>query len=105
MLRAKDSALKVKLLYLAGRQRIVRIAYTPADEQNYAAARAFEALGAKAQSALPALLDIANRNISHDSRYNAIAAMGIHRPRREGRRSVAVTMGDQCRFQSTMESN
>jgi HEAT repeat protein len=68
MLRAKDSALKVKLIGLAQRQHFVRIKYTPAEELNYRACWSFGVLRAKARSALPALIEIANENIC-PSRY------------------------------------
>lgn len=76
MLRAKDSALKVELLHLAQRQHFIKITDTPADQLNYTAAKAFEVLGAEAQSAVPALVEIANQKISQDSQLNAIDAMG-----------------------------
>jgi len=75
MLRAEDSALKVKFMDLAERQHFIKIKYTPAEELNYRACWAFGVLRAKAQSAVPALIEIANKNISHDSRCYAIAAM------------------------------
>jgi HEAT repeat protein len=75
MLRAKDSALKVKLLDLAKRQRFIKIKYTPAEERNREARRAFEALGATAQSAVPTLIEIADRDISHTSQCCTIDAL------------------------------
>ena len=75
MLRAKDSALKVKLMDLAARQHFIRIKYTPAEELNYRACWAFGVLRGKARSAIPALMEIANKNISRDSQYYAIAAL------------------------------
>jgi HEAT repeat protein len=76
MLRAKDSALKVKLMELAKRQHIIKIEYTTAQELNYRAACAFRALGVEAQSAVPALIEIANRNISPASQCRAIESLG-----------------------------
>ena len=69
MLRAKDSALKVKLMDLVKRQHYFRIEYTPADELNYRACSAFGVLRAKAQSAAPALIRIYEQNISPASQF------------------------------------
>jgi HEAT repeat protein len=80
MLRAKDSALKVKLVGLAQRQHFVRIRYTPAEELNYQASCAFGVLRAKGQNAVPALMEIADKHISHDSRWYAIAALAFIDP-------------------------
>jgi hypothetical protein len=77
MLRAKDSALKVKLMGLAQRQHFIRITYTPAEELNYQASCAFGVLRAKGQSAVPALMEIADKNISHDSQWYAITALAF----------------------------
>ena len=80
MLRAKDSALKVKLMALAQRQHIINIEYTSAEKWNWAAPFAFGVLGARAQSAVPALIEIANRNISPASQCSAIMALGYIGP-------------------------
>jgi hypothetical protein len=80
MLRAKDSALKVKLMALAERQHFIKIKYTPAKERNHEAIRAFRVLGAKAKSAVPALIEIANRNISRESQSSAVAALAYIGP-------------------------
>ena len=80
MLRAKDSALKVKLMDLAQRQHFVRIEYTPAEELNYQACCGFGVLRAKAQSAVPALIEIANQNRSRASRWYAIQALVLVGP-------------------------
>lgn len=80
MLRAKDSALKVKLMALAQRQHIINIEYTSAEKWNWAAPFAFGVLGARAQSAVPTLIEIANRNISPASQCSAIMALGYIGP-------------------------
>ena len=80
MLRAKDSALKVKLVALAQKQHFIRINYTPAQERNYQASCAFGVLRAKAQSVVPALKEIADQNISQDSQWYAIAALAFVGP-------------------------
>ncbi len=76
MLRAKDSFLKVKLMELAGRQHILKIEYPPAGEWHYVASKAFWVLGTNAQSAVPALIEIANQHISPNSQYCALASLG-----------------------------
>jgi HEAT repeat protein len=80
MLRANDSALKVKCLELAKRQHFIRIKYTPAEELNYRACAAFGVLGAKARSAVPALIAIANQNLSRASRWYALEALVLVGP-------------------------
>jgi hypothetical protein len=80
MLRAKDSAWKVKLMVLAQRQHFIRIRYTPAEELNYQASCAFGVLRAKGQNAVPALMEIVDQNISHDSQWYAITALAFIGP-------------------------
>ena len=75
MLRANDSALKLKCVDLAKRQHFIRIKYTPAEELNYRACSGFGVLGSKAQNAVPALVEIANQNLSRASRWYAIQAL------------------------------
>jgi hypothetical protein len=65
---------------LAERQHFIKIKYTPAEELNYRALSGFGVLRAKAQSAVPALIEIANKNISHDSQCYAIAALVLIGP-------------------------
>jgi HEAT repeat protein len=77
MLRAKDSALKVRFMGLVMRQHIIKIRYAPAEEWNRRARRGFEVLGARAKSAVPTLIDIADRNISRTSRLATIDALGF----------------------------
>jgi HEAT repeat protein len=83
MLQAKDSALKVGLLNLARRQHIIKIEYTSAPEWHHRARHGFEVLGAQAQGAVPALIDIANQNISRTSGLDAIDALGFIGPSAE----------------------
>jgi hypothetical protein len=75
MLRANDSALKVKCMELAKRQHLIRIKYIPAEELNYRACAAFGVLDAKAQKVVPGLIEIANQNRSRASRWYAIEAL------------------------------
>ena len=58
MLRARDSALKLKLLALARKQPLIKINSTPAAYLNSEAARALQALGPGAWSAVPALIEM-----------------------------------------------
>src|ERR1035437_3819229 len=79
MLRAKDSALKAKLMDLALKQHFIHINYIPADELNYRACSAFGVLRAKAQSAAPALIRLYEQNISPASQFyvsRALIAIG-----------------------------
>jgi HEAT repeat protein len=80
LLRAKDSALKAKMLSLARRQRVIKIEYTPAEVWCIGARYGFSVLGAKAQSSVPALIEIANQNLSAASRCCAIDALGLIGP-------------------------
>ena len=80
MIRAKDSALVVKLVALAKRQHIVKIKHVPAEELNYQALSAFGVLRAKGRSAVPALIEIADQDISRASRCYAIAALAFIGP-------------------------
>jgi hypothetical protein len=76
LLRTKDSALKVKLMDLLQRQHIIKIEYTPAETWHFRAAYAFGVLGTNAQTAVPALITIADDNISLNSRVCAIESLG-----------------------------
>jgi HEAT repeat protein len=76
MLRAKDSTLTTKLLDFAQWQSIFKIDYPRAEGWNLAALRGFEMLGAQAQSAVPAIIDVVDELISLDSEGLAIMALG-----------------------------
>ncbi len=76
MLRARDSALTLKLLALAQKQHIVKIHYTPAWQRNLQAALAFGALGAEGKAAVPALTNIYDENISPGSQFAVVTALG-----------------------------
>ena len=80
MLCAKDSPLKAKFMDLAERQHIIKVQYTSAIFWNRAAEHGFEVLGAKAQSAVPALIEIADQKIPSTSQINAITALGLIGP-------------------------
>ena len=80
MLRAKDSASRVMVTGLARRQHLIEIDFARAEGWNTAALIGFHLLGSKAQSAVPALIEIANQNISPPSRNDAICALGMVGP-------------------------
>ena len=76
LLRVKDSALKVKLIYLLQRQHLLKFRLRPAEEWNAIAACAFSVVGTNAKPAVPELIAIANQNISKESRCSAIGSLG-----------------------------
>jgi HEAT repeat protein len=65
---------------LAQRRPFIQVNFTPAEELNYQASCAFGVLRAKGQSAVPALVEIADQNISRDSRWYAITALALIGP-------------------------
>ena len=75
MLRARDSALTLKLVALAQKQHLVKIHYVQRLLSNVQAQMAFLALGAEAKDAVPALVTIYEDNISPDSRICTIVAL------------------------------
>jgi HEAT repeat protein len=75
LLRMRDSALKLKLINLAQRQQLIKIKHTAARDWNEVAVYSFGILRTDAQSAVPALVEIANQNISRDSRNLTIEAL------------------------------
>jgi hypothetical protein len=75
LLRAKDSALKTKVMGLLARQHIIKVEYQPDHVWNSAASLGFQALGTNAASAVPALIQIASQNISRDSQRAAFLAL------------------------------
>ena len=76
LLRARDSALKIKLMALAQKQHVIKIEFIPAEGWNGAAVAGFSVLGTNGQNAVPELIDIANQNISHESQLDALFALG-----------------------------
>ncbi len=67
MLRAKDSALTLKLISLVGKQQIIKIHHVPASTRNVGAAAALETLGAAAQDAVPQLIEMFDHMPSRQS--------------------------------------
>jgi HEAT repeat protein len=88
LLRAKDSPFKLKLTDLAKRQHLIKIQYTPAEDWNRFAADAFRVLGTNAQSAAPALIRIANQNISRTSQMYAFQSLGFIGPSTSAKQAV-----------------
>lgn len=80
MLRAKDSSLKLLLVKIVRQQHFIQIYFTPAQEWNHRARSAFEVLGPQAKSAVPAIIQTVNQNISYTSRLDAIDALGFIGP-------------------------
>jgi HEAT repeat protein len=80
LLRSRDSALKSKVLRLLARQQVVKVHDIPAEVWNELASCGFEALGANAQAAVPELIEIANQNISWESKSSAIESLGYVGP-------------------------
>ena len=76
MLHAKDSGLKAQLIDLVARQRIIKVHFMSARSWNWTATAGFEVSGAKAQSAVPALLEIVKESTSLTPKAPAIRALG-----------------------------
>ncbi len=90
LLRAEDSALKIRAMNLVRKQRIIPDRFTSAYGRMSMAATGFSYLGADAQSAVPALIEVADQNLSSKSAYDsyrrsqAIMSLGrIGRPAKE----------------------
>jgi HEAT repeat protein len=75
LLRARDSALKVKAIQLLQYQHVIAVEHIPARLWNEVAVWGFSALGTNAQRAVPALIEIAKGDISSSSRKCAIACL------------------------------
>ena len=80
MLRAKESPMKINLMRLVQKQHIFKVHYSPAWELNSMGSFGFSVLGTNAQSAVPELIEIANRNISPHSQTCAIFSLGCIGP-------------------------
>ena len=80
LLRVKDSALWVQFMSLVQRKQSIKIEFTLAGDWNKAGSYGFQALGTNAQSAVQALIRIANQNISPASQESAIAALDFIGP-------------------------
>jgi len=77
MLREKDPALELKLMDLLQRHHLVRARYTPRGvRRNCLGQVGFALLGDQAKSAVPALIEIADQNISVESQGHAVLSLG-----------------------------
>jgi hypothetical protein len=81
LLRANDSLLKVSMMRLTQKQHIITINYIRAGDWNQAGLDGFQFLGAEAQSAVPALIEILNQSVSPESQYCTIGALSCAGPR------------------------
>ena len=77
MLRARDWPMEARLMELVKTQHIIKIdiEYAAPEVWSAVAEYGFHLLGAKAESAVPALIEIANQNISVVSQCRAIHAL------------------------------
>ena len=77
MLRARDSALKLKLIALARKQRFVQFQHTPsAAELNVEAGLGFQALRANGKDAVPSLIQIYEQNPFPTVQHAIVMALG-----------------------------
>jgi hypothetical protein len=76
MLCEKDSVQRTKLLNLVQKQKLIRIHYKPDWVRNSEGKWGFSILGADAKEAVPALIEVYERNISTSSRGCTIGALG-----------------------------
>jgi hypothetical protein len=81
LLRLNDAPFAAKLFYALETDGVGSTGYDPARIRNRRALTALEVLGTNAASALPALIEIADENISADSRNCAIEAIDWMGPR------------------------
>jgi HEAT repeat protein len=88
LLRAEDSALKVRVVDLLQRQRVVKIEFTPAQEWNQAASCGFAELGTNAQGAVPALREILDEKQSSLTLRAIGALISIGPPARDAVPSI-----------------
>src|SRR5579872_1378095 len=76
MLCKKDSPLALKFIALAQKQQFIKIRHIPAVTLNYQAAVGFQSLGSEAKDAIPALVEIYERNISRQSQRATAEILG-----------------------------
>ena len=88
MLRARDSALKLKLLALGGKFGLHREPYQVAENRNRAAAEAFRQLRSSGKFYVPDLIKIYEEKISPASQLSVLAALDYIGP---GAGAVAAT--------------
>jgi HEAT repeat protein len=76
MLRQRDSSFKHKVMELVQRQHFIKVHYIPAERRNQAAYFAFLKLGARAEAAVPALIEIYELKLSPFSRQATARSLG-----------------------------
>jgi HEAT repeat protein len=76
MLQAKDSWLKTKLIALVRKQRFMRVNIMDAGDKNSCASLGLLTLGDAASNAVPALIEIYDKNISRLSRHETHFVIG-----------------------------
>ena len=104
MLRQRDSAFKLKLIEWAQRQSFVKIHHTPAWVRNEGAFAAFMVLGARAESAVPALTEICEREISWPSQVGAVRSLAAIGPTAEAAVPVLLRATTNSHFLVRAES-
>ena len=80
MLRQRDSLLKRRVMELAQSQRFIKVHYIPAESRNCEAWVAFTTLGARAEGAVPALMEIYDMNVSWWSQMYVVKSLGAIGP-------------------------
>ena len=80
MLRQRDSSFKHKVMELVQKQHFIKVHYIPAERRNQAAYFAFLKLGASAEAAVPALIEIYELKRSPYSRQCAAESLGVIGP-------------------------
>jgi hypothetical protein len=76
MLQAKDSWLKTKWITLVRKQHFVKADVINATDKNYSASSALLLLGDAASNAVPDLIEIYDKNISHFSKTETCGVLG-----------------------------
>jgi HEAT repeat protein len=77
MLRQRDSEIKRKVMELLQRQRFIKFNHISAEQQNGAAYPAFLRLNARAEAAVPSLIEIYQQKISPASQQCAAQSLGV----------------------------
>jgi hypothetical protein len=80
MLRQRDTSLKRRVMGLVQKQPFIKVHYIPAERRNQAAYFAFLKLGARAEVAVPALIEIYEQRLSPFSQQCAAESLGVIGP-------------------------
>jgi len=76
MLRQTDSPFKSTMVDLFRKQHFIKVHHIPAEQHNHAAYLAFRKLGARADVAVPALIEIYEQKLSPSSQQAAARSLG-----------------------------